>query len=80
MKPTITRTIALAVLPEGERIFAESVTEVRIQDEAAGEFVEIVQPNRTEPGIAVDPVEWPALREAIDRMIGECRTQDREAA
>lgn len=72
MKMT-TRTIEIMVLPEGEPIFSERGTNVKIDDHAGGEFVVVMQHNRTESGIAIDPAEWPAIREAIDKMVNECR-------
>lgn len=77
MKMT-TRTIEIMVLPEGEPIFSEHGTNIKIDDEAAGEFVIVTQHHRTESGIAIDPREWPTIRGAIDKMIGECRRCDEE--
>ena len=69
-----TRVTALIVLPEADKTFSEFATEVRIVDEAAGEFVEVSQDGRTDLGkIAICPDEWPTLRAAIDRMMAECR-------
>jgi len=66
-----TRVLALIVLPVGETIFHERATRIEIDDEAAGEYVALHQ---CEGGkIRIDPVEWPELRAAIDRMIEECR-------
>ncbi len=67
------RPLALIVTAEGDAIFSETSTNVTIDDEAAGEFVTVVQPNRTEAGIAIDPSEWPVIRDAIDQMIDNCR-------
>lgn len=72
------RTIEIMVLPEGEPIFSEHGTNVKIDDEAGGEFVIVTQQHRTESGIAIDPAEWPAIREAIDKMVKECRGDDEE--
>ena len=70
-----TRIMSIIVVPEGEPTFSEFVTEVRIVDEASGEFVEVSQDGRTDTGkIAICPDEWPTLRAAIDRMISECRS------
>ena len=69
-----TRTTALMVVPEGETLFSEAATEVRIVDEAAGEYVEVFQTGRPDLGrIAINPEEWPELRAAIDKMISECK-------
>lgn len=69
------RVTSLTVAPVGAELFDERATEVRIVDEAGGEFVEVEQRAlRLKPGmIQVDPNEWPALRDAIDRMVAECR-------
>jgi hypothetical protein len=74
MEPEI-RTIKLVVLPKGETIFSERATEVEIIDDAAGEFVKVIQSDEAaENGtIQIDPAEWPMLRKAIDRMVKECR-------
>ena len=69
-----TRITSLVIAPKSEPIFSECATHVRIVDEAAGEFLEVEQHGRTDLGkIAINPEEWPALRAAIDRMIGECK-------
>jgi archaeosine-15-forming tRNA-guanine transglycosylase len=70
-----TRIMELLVAKKGDPIFAEFTTRVRIEDEAGGEFVVVSQEGTPEYGkIAINPDEWPAMREAIDRMIAECRT------
>lgn len=70
-----TRTLKIALVPEGKPIFDESVTTIEIQDDAAGEYVEIQQINddAKQGTIKIDPEEWPALRDAIQRMLDECR-------
>ena len=68
------RVLSVVVAPEGEAIFSESATVVRIEDEGGGEYVVVSQ--EIVPGrgnIAINPEEWPALRDAIDRMVKECR-------
>lgn len=70
-----TRTLKIGVLIKGESIFHQSMTEIEIIDEAAGEFVKVTQnPDEEESGsILIDPTEWPTLKNAIDQMIKECR-------
>lgn len=69
-----TRTIAINVCPKGQPLFSEMTTEVRIVDQATGEYVEVEQTGSTGLGkIAINSEEWPALRSAIDQMIAECR-------
>lgn len=55
-------------------------TRVDIVDEAGGEFVKVSQNlGRTDGdgAIFVSPDEWPALRQAIDRMVVECRSEEK---
>lgn len=73
MKKPETRVTQIVVAPPGETIFSECATTVQLTDEAAGEFVQLVQ---TGPGlgkICINPEEWPALRSAINRLINQCR-------
>lgn len=71
---TETRITRLVVLPEGMQLFHDEATSVEIDDEAAGEFVVVKQVSEDNAGsISIDPSQWPALRDAIDRMIAECR-------
>lgn len=73
------RVLSLTVGPDDQPIFSEMHTVVSIVEEAAGEFVEVSQAGRTDLGkIAIDPSEWPTLREAIDRMIADCRGYEGE--
>ena len=68
------RTLALLVNQADEPVFAECGTRIEITDEAAGEYVVLRQPHIPDTGtVMVSPQEWPTLREAIDRMIAECR-------
>ena len=69
-----TRTLKIVVLPKGDPIFANAATEIEIVDEAAGEFIKVSQHGDENTGeIQIEPLEWPYLREAINRMIKECR-------
>ena len=76
MSNYITRTTQVVVLPEDRPIFSAMATTVTIVDEAAGEFVEVGQSGDISlDKIAINPNEWPALREAIDMMIAQCRVE-----
>ena len=67
-----TRTTQLWVGPKGEATYNELGFVVEITDEGGGEFVE-VSPT-TEPGkLRIDSRCWPVLRDAIDKMLKECR-------
>lgn len=68
-----TRTVQIGVVAIGQPLFDESVAMIEIADEAAGEFIAVTQPGFPGKGIQVNPDEWPVIREAIDRMVSECR-------
>ena len=69
-----TRITSLIVLPEGEPIFSERATIVRIDDEAGGEYIVVSQDSIPGRGnVAINPEEWPDIRDAIERMMKECR-------
>ena len=69
-----TRILSVLVNKRGESIFSERATTVSISDEAGGEFVTVEQHMDAGSGkIAIDPGEWPFLRDAIEKMIKECR-------
>jgi hypothetical protein len=69
-----TRTLKIGVCLKGEPTFHNSMTEIEIVDEVAGEFLEIKQCSDDREGsIRIDPYEWPTLKAAIDKMIKECR-------
>jgi hypothetical protein len=65
------KTISVMILPVGEPIFSEQAIEVRITDEAGGEFIEIR--GNSDSVVGIDPEQWPTLRAAIDYMVKECR-------
>ena len=68
------RTTALSVCRKSEGRLSDHTTEIRITDDGAGEFVEVQQLASTVNGqIGISREEWPSLREAIDRLLGECR-------
>jgi len=70
----ITKTTSVTVLPEGEPLYSEMATEIKMTDDEGGwEFVEVVQSGRTDVGkICIAPEEWPAIRDAVDSMIKQC--------
>ena len=69
---------ALTVLPQGKPIFAEGVTTVRLDDEAAGLFVVIEQHPDDGPAqkISMDAEEWPHIRQAIESMVQTCHERN----
>ena len=68
-----TRTTKIIVGVKGEQIFDDSVTEIEIVDEAAGEFLEISQDDQR---LRFDKEEWPHVRAAIEKMFKLCRNYD----
>ncbi len=75
-KPIIheSRVVKVAVMLHGKSLLDDGVTYVEITDDGGGEYVTITQViGVDEKSIALDPAEWPALFEAIDRMVNECR-------
>ena len=75
-----TFTTAMTIKPKGEMIFSEMATTIEIEDEAGGCFVVVKQEGKIhEPGlnqIAIDPQEWPTLKDAIERMLEVCHVID----
>lgn len=66
------RTTQITVHPaDNPTILSEMATTVSIDDEGGGEYVRAEQTNTG--AILINPDEWPAIREAIDRMVSECR-------
>jgi len=66
----IKRITQVTVLPKGQPIFCEEALHIRIEDEAAGEFVVIESTSEHWGGkIAIDEGDWPTVRKAIDDMM-----------
>lgn len=81
MTPLIPRVTTITLLPKGEPLFCEEGFTVSIEDEAAGEFVQVKSHcDRTgdaaHNSITINPEEWPALRRAIDTMLREIDRHD----
>lgn len=73
----ITRTTQLAVVEDGKPLFDGSATIISIDDEAGGEFVRVRQVRGAQDmSIGIDPAEWPAIRDAVNQLIGECRNYE----
>ena len=72
------RVLAIGLIPKGDPVFSERATRIEIEDEAAGEFVKVTQEGgHTDLAkwITIEPSEWPKLRESIEYMIGQCRSE-----
>jgi len=71
------RTLKIGVCIKGSSTYSNSMTEIEIVDEAAGEFLKISQCSDDNCGIIqVSNDEWPTLKAAIDKMIKECRDNE----
>ena len=70
-----TRTTKIAVGVKGDPIFSESITEVEIIDEVAGEFIEVRQEDGSQK-LRFDKDEWPHIRSAVNKMFKLCRNYD----
>ena len=68
-----TRTTKMIVGVKNQQIFDDSVTEIEIVDEAAGEFLEISQEGGK---LRFDADEWVYVREAVEKMFKLCRNYD----
>lgn len=68
------RVTEMAIIQKGEPIFSEDGFTIRIEDEGAGEFVE-VRNNCTDSvhALRIDPKDWPELKLAISQFIEDCR-------
>ena len=68
------RTVAVIVNREGESVYSDYATTIRITSEGDGEYVEVLQEASLTPGrVAITSEEWPALRDAIEKMLNECQ-------
>jgi hypothetical protein len=74
-EPYKIRVTQLSIMPQDEPIFSEQCTTITILDEAAGEFLEVVQQAGSkevkEQTIQITPEEWPHLQKAIEWMLTE---------
>lgn len=68
------RVTAIMVAPKGEPIFSCQATHIRIDDEAAGEFLVLHQEHDDaayDGKLCIDRYEWPVMKEAIEYMLKE---------
>jgi len=66
---------SLIVKPHKEPIFSEQATIIALEDEAAGPYVTVSQ-SHEHPKIGFMADEWPAIKEAIERMLEVCAEQE----
>ena len=72
-----TRTIKVLVGVKGEPMYNELGFVIEITDEGGGEFLEVYSTTGEsgEGNLRIDAARWPALRDAIERMLKECRDE-----
>lgn len=69
------RVLEILVAPKGENIFCEAGTTIRIEDEAAGEFISVSQDSEfNKPGeIRWDKEEWEVMKKSLNYMFNQLR-------
>ena len=66
------RVTEITVCPVGSTKDDEESTHIAIESAGNGEFVTINQANHT---TTFTPEDWPAIREATDQLISDCRNE-----
>lgn len=65
-----TRVLSYVVYPVDKSIFDDSATVVKIEDEGAGEFIEITQcPDTGTQSIRINPEEWNNIKDAVENLL-----------
>lgn len=84
MKPYTIRVTRLTVAPENDPIFSEMATHFTIEDESAGEFIEVKQQSMSVDAdgqkIQINPDEWPVFKEAIETLLADMREEPKGKA
>lgn len=70
MKPRITR---VTIVNEGEPLFSQYGYTIEIEDEAAGEYIQVTDHHDDCNKITFNPEDWPAIRSAINKMVKLCQ-------
>jgi hypothetical protein len=66
--------MAVVIVPPDGESFDETATEIKVQCEGVGEYLVLTQTWCDGlKGVAIQPEEWPAIRAAVDEMIGRLR-------
>lgn len=71
----VSHITALVVTPAGQGLLHEDATEVKIDDFGGGPFVVIGQEGGQ---VAINPDEWPAIRDAVEQLLGVCEKLEEE--
>lgn len=69
--PVLTqRTESILLTPPSEPIFSEATIRIKIEDEAAGEFL-MFESLSNDGKLRLDPDEWPAFKAGVEFMLSE---------
>ena len=69
--PVLTqRTESILLTPPSEPIFSEATLRIKIEDEAAGEFL-VFESLSNDGKLRLDPDEWPAFKAGVEFMLSE---------
>ena len=72
-----TKLTRLTVKPVGEPVYSEMATNISVDDEG-GEYVVLEQLRGSKSeSISINPEEWPTLRDAIDKMVALCESNEK---
>jgi hypothetical protein len=70
-QPVLTqRTESILLTPPSEPIFSEATIRIKIEDEAAGEFL-MFESLSDDGKLRLDPDEWPAFKAGVEFMLSE---------
>jgi hypothetical protein len=70
-QPVLTqRTESILLTPPSEPIFSEATIRIKIEDEAAGEFL-MFESLSNDGKLRLDPDEWPAFKAGVEFMLSE---------
>jgi hypothetical protein len=64
------RTESILLTPPSEPIFSEATIRIKIEDEAAGEFL-VFESLSNDGKLRLDPDEWPAFKAGVEFMLSE---------
>ncbi len=66
------RVTQITVLPSHNKIYDLGVYSITIDDEGGGEYLVLEEQQDGGSGkVKIDPEQWPELRDAIERILGE---------
>ena len=71
------RVMKVVVVEEGKPTYDETATVISIANDGGGEYVSVLQDTEAdgEQEIGIEPDGWPFLRDAIEKMVKDCREE-----